>query len=451
MRVAAYALAISLGAGILFGLSPALQLTKRDLATALKHEGAGMGYLRGSWMRSFLIAAQVAVSMFLLASAGLLTRGLVRSLSADPGFETRHVFVVAADFAAGGEPAKAIDRKRLLAAQLRERPELGSGAMGGHPLNGGEWYPPIVTGHSQGRVTAGFASENYLPLLGIPVLRGRNFTAQEAASGAPLAIVSDSTARRLWPNENPLGKHFTLDMDPHFDGAFTDFEVVGIVRDVRFDNPTRVDPTHVYLPAGGPGSKRVAFAHHSTLEVLVRFQGNRQGALSAVETTIEAFDKNLLPSLRLINIEDDARDQRAVSQLLAMLATILAVLAVTLAGIGVYGVIAYLVSQRTREIGIRMALGANSGAVFKNVILQGLRPVFAGLILGLAAAAGLSSVLHWALFLPGAWDLLYGVPFYDPVTFGGMICFVMGIAGLASAVPARRALSVDPITALRYE
>jgi ABC-type antimicrobial peptide transport system permease subunit len=241
-------------------------------------------------------------------------------------------------------------------------------------------------------------------------------------------------------------------MDPRFGGAFTDFEVSGVVRDVRFDNPTRIDPTHVYLPSGGPGSRRVALVHHSTLEVLVRFQGNRKSALSAVETTMGAFDKNLLPSLRLINVEDDdARPQRAMSELLATVATILAVLAASLAGIGIYGVIAYLVSQRTREIGIRIALGANSGAVLKNVILQGLRPVFAGLILGLAAAAGLSSVLHWALFLPGAWDLLYGVPFYDPVTFAGMICFVMGIAALASAVPARRALTVDPITALRYE
>ena len=452
IHVVAYALAVSLVAGVVFGLSPALQLTKRDLTVALKDEGAGLGNLRGSWLRSFLIAAQVAVSMFLLASAGLLTRGLVRSLAADPGFETRHVFVVDADFAPHGDHAKAIDRKRLLAAQLRERPELGGGALGGHPLNGGEWYPPAAVGHFQGQVTAGFASDTYLAMLGIPVLRGRNFTAKEAASGAPIAIVSESTARRFWPNKNPLGKHFTLDMDPDFGGAFTDFEVIGIVRDVRFDNPTRIDPTHVYLPAGGPGSRRVALTHHSTLEVLVRFQGNRQRALSAVETTIEVFDKNLFPSLRLINVEDDdARPQRAMSQLLAMMATLLAVLAATLAGIGIYGVIAYLVSQRTREIGIRMALGANSGAVLKNVILQGLRPVFAGLIVGLAAAAGLSSVLHWALVFPEAWDPFYGVPFYDPVTFGGMLCFVLLIAACASAVPARRALRVDPMTALRYE
>jgi putative ABC transport system permease protein len=186
--------------------------------------------------------------------------------------------------------------------------------------------------------------------------------------------------------------------------------------------------------------------------VLVRFQGDRQHGLAAVETTIAAFDKNLLPSLRLINVEDDdVRPQRAMSQLLATLAATFAVLAVTLAGVGIYGVIACLVSQRTREIGVRMALGANSKAVLMTVVVQGLRPAFAGIVLGLGAAAGVSSLLHLLLVLPESWDLLYGVPFYDPLTFAGMLCFVLGIAALASAVPAQRAVRVDPMTALRHE
>jgi ABC-type antimicrobial peptide transport system permease subunit len=140
-----------------------------------------------------------------------------------------------------------------------------------------------------------------------------------------------------------------------------------------------------------------------------------------------------------------------MSQLLAVLAAILGALAVTLAGVGIYGVVAFLVRQRTKEIGIRIALGANSRAVLEGVILQSLRPVLAGIVLGLALAAGFSSLLHLTLLLPGSMDLLYGVPFYDPLTFGGMFCFVLGIAALASAVPARRALGVDPMEALRYE
>jgi ABC-type antimicrobial peptide transport system permease subunit len=143
--------------------------------------------------------------------------------------------------------------------------------------------------------------------------------------------------------------------------------------------------------------------------------------------------------------DDEVRPQLAVSQLPAILAAILAILAVTLAGVGIYGVIAYLVSQRTREIGIRMALGATAGAVLKNIVLHGLRSVFAGMILGLAAAAGLSTLLHAMLVGPEMADVLYGVPFYDPVTFIGLFCFVLGVAAAASTV------GVDPMTALRYE
>ena len=188
------------------------------------------------------------------------------------------------------------------------------------------------------------------------------------------------------------------------------------------------------------------------LDILLRFHGDRRLALTAVQSAVAAFDKDLLPSLRVINLEEgEVRPQMAVQQLGATVAAILAVLALTLAGVGIYGVIAYLVSQRTREIGIRMALGATHRAVLKNILFQGLRPVFAGMILGLAAAAGISTVLHLTLAIPGSWDLLNGVPFYDPITFIGLSGFVMGIAALASAVPARRALSVDPMTALRYE
>jgi ABC-type antimicrobial peptide transport system permease subunit len=133
------------------------------------------------------------------------------------------------------------------------------------------------------------------------------------------------------------------------------------------------------------------------------------------------------------------------------LAAILAALALTLAGVGVYGVVAYMVSQRTKEIGVRMALGATHGAVLKSVVLQGLRPVFAGMTVGLAAAAALSSLLHQTLVFPGSMDFFYGVPFYDPATFAGLSCFVVGIAALAGALPVRRALRAGPMAALRYE
>jgi ABC-type antimicrobial peptide transport system permease subunit len=197
----------------------------------------------------------------------------------------------------------------------------------------------------------------------------------------------------------------------------------------------------------------VAGAHGPGIfEVLVRAHGDPQGALAAVESTVEAFDIHMRPGLRVINLEEgEVRAFRTASRVLTMVVVMLAGLATTLAGVGIYGVLAYLVSQRTREIGVRMALGANARSVLISVILEGLRPVFVGMALGAAAAAALSSLLHLTVVFTGSVDLLYGVPFYDPVTFVGMSVFVLLVAALASALPARRALSVEPMVALRYE
>jgi len=442
-RVLAYVIAVSLASGIFFGLSPALQFTRRDLTAALKDNTASLGRLSGSKLRSFLVAAQVAVSVLLLAIAGLLARGLIRSQAAEPGFETHSVFTVVDDFAGrGSDPAKGVTRQKRLLEKLRERPEFAAVALGSSPF-GGTWTPPMIAGNVRGRTLASYASDGYFETLEIPLLRGRVFTSQDAEGGAHAAILSESTAHHFWPDEDPLGKNFALDMD--FRGKLEEFEVVGIVKDVRFANLTRLDPAHIYLPAGA--TEKGSFA-----ELLVRAQSDRQRALAAVETTVAAFDQVLLPGLRLSNLDEGVvRVQRDLSQVFATMAAILALLALALAGVGIYGVIAYLVSQRTKEIGVRMALGASTAAVWKGVLFQGLRPVLTGMLLGVAAAAGLSALLHQTLIFPGSMDFLYGIPFYDPVTFASLVCFVLAVAALASAVPARRALRVDPVVALRYE
>ena len=443
LRVMAYVAAASLGAGVLFGIAPALQFTRPDISSTLKNEGAGLGQLRGSRLRSFLVVSQVAVSVLLLAIAGLLARGLLRSQAAEPGFDTRDVFVVAANFA-GPDAAKTAARQKLLLQRLRQRPELAAVALGNVPF-AGTWTPPIVVGSLRGRTFASFASDDYFTLLRIPLLRGRLFTAQEASSDAHIAVISESTARQFWPNEDPLGQYLTLDMD--FRGHLADFEVIGIVKDIRFGNLTRIDPAHVYLPEGHPMASGFKVSN-----LLLRIQGSRERGLAAVESTVEAFDRNLLADLRVVNLEDGLVVlQRAMSRGFALLAAILAALSFTLAGIGIYGVVAYLVSRRTREIGVRIALGAGNRDVVKNVIVPTLWPVSMGTVLGVAAAAALSWMLHATLVFPGSVDFLYGVPFYDPATFFGLIIFVLGIAAAASALPARRAMSVDPLVALRYE
>ncbi len=447
-RVLEYAFVLSLLTGVLFGVSPALQFSRPDLIIALKDEGTSFGRRWSrSRIRSVLIATQVAVSMVLLISTGLLLRGLVRSEPADPGFETHSVFLLWGDF--GSDVTKAAARERRLVDRLETLPGIEKVALGTIPMTG-TWTLPIViegpnTSQSQstGKTLASYASDTYLKTLGIGLLRGRDFTEREAAHSARVAIISESTARRFWPQGDPLGKMIKLDLS--FDGKLTEFEVIGIAKDVRFANLTRIDPAHVYLPTGDPAAR----SNHG---VLVRTHGNPQTAMASVRTAAGELDRNLLASLHVLSVEEGPlRVQKSLARTCALYAGILALLALTLAGMGIYGVMAYLVSQREAEIGIRMALGASTMSVLEAIVVGGLQPVFAGLLLGVAGAAALSWSLHTTLVFPGSIDFFYGVPFYDPATFLGLSCFLIFVATIASLIPARHALLVDPMVALRYE
>jgi hypothetical protein len=308
----------------------------------------------------------------------------------------------------------------------------------------GTWTPPILVegphGPMTGRTLASYASNTFLETLDIALLRGRSFSPREAEKGDPVAVISESTARQYWPQEDPVGKRLKLDLN--FRGIYTEFEVVGIAKDVRFANLTRIDPAHVYLPTNAA----------EPYPMLLRIQGNSKEAVSAVRSTIAAFDRTLLPGLSLVSLEEGPlRLHRSLSQTLSVLGGILALLALSLASVGIYGVMAFLVSQRKKEIGIRIALGATPGDVLNAVVLQGLRPVFLGMFLGVAGAGALSFALHASLSFPGSTDLLYGVPFYDPATFLGLSLFLLIMAACATLLPAQRALRIDPVVTLRYE
>jgi putative ABC transport system permease protein len=444
-RVLLYVFALSLVTGIVFGLSPALQFTRPDLCSSLKDDTTSFGRgLSRSRLRGLLIGGQVAVSMLLLTSAGLLVRGLSRSEHADPGFDTHHVYLMRADF--GDDPARAAASFHRMMDWLPTLPEVQDVAYGSAPMLG-TWTPPIIVHHPgavagqvQGRTLASYASDRYLETLGIPLLRGRNFTTQESSAGARVAILSAGAARLFWPGEDPIGKRFQLDL--HFDGKLTEYEVIGIARDVRMANLTRVDPARVYFP---PDPALV-------LPEVVSLRGNPQSSLAALWSGLRTFDRAILPSVSLWNMETMVVSmQRALARALAMLAGILALLSLTLAGIGIYGVMAYVVSQRTREIGVRIALGASRGRVVRSVAVEGLRPVLAGMAVGLAGGAGASLVLHRTLSAPGSLDFLYGVRFYDPLTFLAITVFLIAISLVASLVPSLRAVRVDPVEALRYQ
>ena len=444
-RVLAYALGLSLVTGFIFGLSPALQFTKPDLNTSLKDESTSFGRgVNRSRLRGFLIAGQVAASMLLLSSAGLLIRGLARSQAAEPGFETHRIYLVRGDY--GDDPVQAAAAFHHMADWLKTLPEVENVSYGTAPMMG-TWTLPITIkksdasgGSIQDRTLAGYASDNLLNTLGIGLLRGRNFTSRESDTGAHVAVISASTARLFWPNKDPLGKRFQLDV--HFDGKLTEFEIIGIAKDVRFANLTRVDPARVYLAADP------TLIH----PIFVSFRGDQQTALSTVRMRMRTYDSDLLARVSFWNVETMLLGpQRTLARALATLAAILALLALVLAGIGIYGVMTYVVSQRTQEIGIRIALGASAGRVLQRIAVEGLRPVLAGMVVGLAAGASLSLLLHRTLAFPGSIDFLYGVDFYDPFTFLAIAVFLILVSIMASLGPALKAIKVDPLVALRYE
>ncbi len=433
-HVLLYGLVLSLVTGIVFGLAPALQSTRTDLHVAIHQDSSPVGgRLRRSHLRGLLLGAQVTVSVLLLVVSGGLMSGLMRSFvkSGDLGFETRDTYRIRVS------APKGLTTLQGLRARIERLPELSLVAMGGAPMQEMLSFP-VAVGQWHGQAPASFASDGYFETLGIRLLRGRGFTRPESDGGAPVAVISDSTARRLWPDQEALGKHLRVDF------AFLkgpDYEVVGIVRDARFVTLMQPDPLHVYLPMGTMPRPLGG--------LMVRSRGNRDRALAAIQTAVESVDPTLLPNLEMIDLDEGmVAAQRTFFRVLAAFAGILTLLALTLAGIGIYGVMAFLVSQRSREIGIRIALGASSPAVLRSVVIQGLRPVFAGTLLGLAGAI---RILTMARASEISKDLnLFSRTIADPALFGEL-ALVLAIALLASIIPAKRALRVDPAMALRHE
>ena len=444
IRVYAYTLLLSFGTGVIFGLYPALQFSKADAISALKDEGATSGQQTSrSRLRSLLVGGQFAVSLFLLISAGLLIQGIRRSLTVDPGYETKRVFFVSLH--AGRHPSPAL--QRAVINRLESVPSVASVAIASKPPGTGTYTVPVIVEGIRGSewtlrggALGDIVSPAYFQTMNVPILWGRNFARQEAESGAPVAIVSEATARRFWPGEGPIGKRFKLDLE--FNKIWRQVEVIGVAKDVRNANLTRVDPVYFYLP-----SDPARFAGNA---LLIRVEGDPVEATKAVLDSLKAMDETFQPSL--VSLEDaHMRIQRLLPQMLGTFVGILACLALPLAAVGIYGVISYLVSQRTREIGIRMALGATRADILNLILRQGMHPVIIGAALGLLLSATASSVVHAFLVFPGAPDALFGVSFLDPFSFVCLSCLLTAVALLASYIPARRAMRVDPIAALRYE
>ncbi len=433
LRVLGFSLALTLLTGIVFGLAPALQASRPDVNTALKDSGAG-GTLAGAggFLRHTLVAAQVAVCMVLLIAAGLLLRGLYVAQTIDPGFQMQNVASISFDLQGQGyDDKRAALFQRDLLQRLAGLPGVDSVAQAGEiPLSnnhrGTSFSLPGQPGDRG--VEYDEVSPDYFSLLGIPIVRGRGFTENETRTGAPVMLVTEITARRFWPNQDPIGKVIKWDEE----GGSRDLEVIGIVRDAQVAHLGQSSEPYAYLPAGPKEQMHLKLLVHGT---------DGFGSMAkGIRAAIHSLDPDLVADVT--RLEDNLEAWRIPSRIVAILAGSLGALGMLLACIGVYGVVSYAVSRRVREIGIRMTLGADAREVKRLILRQAMWPVVIGALVGIAGCAAVSQILN---------SMLFGVSPHDPMAFVVVPLILLSVALAASYIPARRATQVDPMVALRYE
>jgi putative ABC transport system permease protein len=441
-RALAFALVLSVGTGLLFGVVPAVRARRFDLRGGLAEGGRALSGARSAARtRSALVLAEVALASVLLVGAALLLRSFVGLTRVDPGVSVDGILTARVTLPRSryDDPARQVAFADALLDRARALPGVASAALGSAApvddavpywaiaLAGVEQPPPDVV---QDAVVYR-ASPEYFHTFGLPLIRGRLFEASDRTDRTPVAIVSQGLARRYWPGGDPVGSRLTFG-DPT-DSATSWMTVVGVVGDVRQDGAVSPAYPQIYVP----------FAQLSNRSVVVALRTGRNPlALAApLKQALAGVDPSLALS-QVTTMEQRVASTLARPRVNALLLAGFAATALVLAALGIYGVIAYSVVQRTRELGIRVALGASADAVLGMVMRQGLTPVMIGLAIGLGVAAAGSRVLR---------SLLYGVTATDLATYGAVAAFLTAVAAAASYVPARRAARSDPVQALRAE
>ena len=429
-RVLAFAFGLSVLTGVVFGLIPLRQVSGIELAHALKAEGRRHGP-RSFGARNLLVVAQVALSLVLLAGAGLFVRTLRNAQAADITRNPENVLLLKLDLA--GRKYDAARGQRFYDAlldRLHALPGVRSAAyVYVVPFGGWRGGTNIVphSGDKPVQVDFNAVSAEYFQTVGIPLVRGRAFDARDQEGAAGVAMVNEQLARRFWPGEDPIGKQIQLEQPKRL------AEIVGVVRDGRFRGyRVEVNPCF-YAP--------LAQYYSSAMNLEVRTAVNPGRLVAAVRHEIRSLDRDLIvPEVQTLrSFRDAGLGQERLS---AALLSGLGILAALIAAIGIYGVLAFAVAQRTREIGIRMALGAASGQVMRSVLADALALIGAGVAIGLVAALALVRFIS---------SLLYGVSSTDPAVYAGTAAILIAVGALASYLPARRASRVDPVVALRCE
>jgi len=429
--VLAFSVVASLFSGILFGLAPALHASRENLNNALKEgeRGSTGGHAR---TRSVLVVAEVGLSIVLLVGSGLLIRSFVRLMRVDPGFDSSHLLV----FQVGLPPTSNTSQQDGFYHQVVERLQAlpgaqSAGAVSRLPLAGGNSDRSFqLPGSDQSyQADIRISTPGYFQTMGIPLLKGRVFNQQDAQSPALVAVINQTLARTVFPGQDPIGQYI-LNFGPQMDKI----QIIGVIGDVRHVGLATEPRPEVYLSFGQ--------GHWPSVFMVVRSKTSDPLTLaSAAQNAVSSVDRNI-PLANLRTMQDVIADSVLRRKFAMLLLSIFAGLAVALAAIGLYGVMSYAVSQRTREIGLRMALGARKVDVLKMVVGQGMLLVVGGIGAGFVASLALTRLMS---------GLLFGVSAGDPSTFGVVCGLLTAVALAASFVPARRAAKVDPMVALRYE
>jgi len=433
-----FTLAVSVVTGLIFGLVPAWQATRGNLNQTLRDGGRGAaGNVKGVRLRAGLVIVEVALSLVVLVGAGLLIKSFNRLLGVETGYTSENLMTANLPLVEFKDPQRRANLASEAIARIAEIP-------GVQIVSGGSAMPPITAqrstrfavqgspNDSSGLRTSYFitVSPDYFRTLGTQMAEGRDFTPRDDAAAAKVVIINRMMARNLFPNESAVGKRLQLVNSEHSNEWR---EIVGVVGDVRYSGLDDTGEAAIYTPFAQTPFMWSNLMIRTSVPPQTLFQSVRNAVIS-VEPTLEPSNFRTMDQL----VSDSVARPRFNTSLLAAFAA----LALALAAVGIYGVIAYSVTQRTHEIGVRLALGARKGDVIRLVLKQGMWPALAGAALGLGGAWGMTRLLS---------GLLFEVSATDPATFVAVTLLLLAIALLACWIPARRAAKVDPMIALRYE
>jgi len=433
-----FSLLLCLLTAVLFGLAPALQAAGKQLHDALKEglRGSSVGGRRGR-LRALLVAAEIAVAMILLTGAGLLIQSFAQLLRVSLGFSPQGVltFPIALPNSRYPLPQQQGEFFRQALQRVQSLPAVDSAGFASFlPLSGAYRLSYFCV---EGQICQGIGKDplivfwqvtpGYFQTMRAPLLQGRFFDEHDSATGAPVAIVNEAFARHYWPNQNPLGKHIAGSRDPF------QREVVGIVADGKIDSPSKPAADQLYVP-----SEQQPYAG---MTLVVRSSVAPQNLINAVRAKIAEVDPTI-PISAVRTMDEVLGAAVARPRLIAAITGLFAGFALLLAAIGIYGVMAYSVSTRKQEMGIRLALGAEPSDILRLIVGQGMRMALLGVGIGIAFSLALTRLLA---------NLLYGIGAADPLVFTSASLVLLGVAFFACYLPARRATRVDPIVVLRYE